>query len=134
LISRDGGRALRGIDSGTLITKQNLKTVGPTPMEDAEGLPPQLLGSQVRRRLEILLCDQGPAIDPAKLRGRRLDEIKPGVSVSTLLGRAWTRLNTSVSALSISFGWLSISSLQRSRYTLRFKGGRSVQISARHSD
>jgi serine/threonine-protein kinase RsbW len=28
--------------------------------------------------LEILLCDQGPAIDPAKLRGRRLDEIKPG--------------------------------------------------------
>jgi anti-sigma regulatory factor (Ser/Thr protein kinase) len=25
-----------------------------------------------------LLCDQGPAIDPAKLRGRRLDEIKPG--------------------------------------------------------
>jgi anti-sigma regulatory factor (Ser/Thr protein kinase) len=28
--------------------------------------------------LEILLCDQGPAVDPAKLRGRRLDEIKPG--------------------------------------------------------
>jgi anti-sigma regulatory factor (Ser/Thr protein kinase) len=28
--------------------------------------------------LEILLCDSGPAVDPAKLRGRRLDEIKPG--------------------------------------------------------
>lgn len=28
--------------------------------------------------LEILLSDRGPAIDPAKLRGRRLDEIKPG--------------------------------------------------------
>jgi anti-sigma regulatory factor (Ser/Thr protein kinase) len=28
--------------------------------------------------LQILLCDQGPAVDPAKLRGRRLDEIKPG--------------------------------------------------------
>src|ERR1700738_2467539 len=28
--------------------------------------------------LEILLCDRGPVIDPAKLRGRRLDEIKPG--------------------------------------------------------
>jgi anti-sigma regulatory factor (Ser/Thr protein kinase) len=28
--------------------------------------------------LEILLCDEGPAVDPAKLRGRRLDEIKPG--------------------------------------------------------
>jgi serine/threonine-protein kinase RsbW len=27
---------------------------------------------------EILLSDQGPAVDPAKLRGRRLDEIKPG--------------------------------------------------------
>lgn len=39
----------------------------------------------VRRRspergdgLEILLSDRGPAVDPAKLRGRRLDEIKPG--------------------------------------------------------
>ena len=28
--------------------------------------------------LQILLCDNGPAVDPAKLRGRRLDEIKPG--------------------------------------------------------
>lgn len=28
--------------------------------------------------LEILLSDRGPAVDPAKLRGRRLDEIKPG--------------------------------------------------------
>lgn len=28
--------------------------------------------------LEILLADRGPAVDPAKLRGRRLDEIKPG--------------------------------------------------------
>jgi serine/threonine-protein kinase RsbW len=28
--------------------------------------------------LEILLVDRGPAVDPAKLRGRRLDEIKPG--------------------------------------------------------
>jgi anti-sigma regulatory factor (Ser/Thr protein kinase) len=28
--------------------------------------------------LEILLCDHGPAVDPAKLRGRRLDDIKPG--------------------------------------------------------
>jgi anti-sigma regulatory factor (Ser/Thr protein kinase) len=28
--------------------------------------------------LEILLCDFGPAIDPARLRGRPLDEIRPG--------------------------------------------------------
>jgi anti-sigma regulatory factor (Ser/Thr protein kinase) len=34
--------------------------------------------SEQAHGLEILLCDRGPAIDPAKLRGRRLDEIKPG--------------------------------------------------------
>src|SRR5256885_12700441 len=28
--------------------------------------------------LQILLSDQGPAVDPVRLRGRRLDEIKPG--------------------------------------------------------
>jgi anti-sigma regulatory factor (Ser/Thr protein kinase) len=28
--------------------------------------------------LQILLCDYGPEVDPAKFRGRRLDEIKPG--------------------------------------------------------
>src|SRR5205807_10626525 len=28
--------------------------------------------------LQILLCDNGPEVDPSKLRGRRLDEIKPG--------------------------------------------------------
>jgi anti-sigma regulatory factor (Ser/Thr protein kinase) len=28
--------------------------------------------------LQILLCDEGPEVDPSKLRGRRLDEIKPG--------------------------------------------------------
>ena len=39
--------------------------VPPRPSQSAEGL-------------EILLCDQGPAVDPAKMRGRRLDEIKPG--------------------------------------------------------
>jgi anti-sigma regulatory factor (Ser/Thr protein kinase) len=27
---------------------------------------------------EVLLRDRGPAVDPKKLRGRRLDEIKPG--------------------------------------------------------
>jgi serine/threonine-protein kinase RsbW len=41
---------------------------------------------RVRRRskgrhdegLEVILCDQGPAIDKAKLCGRNLDEIRPG--------------------------------------------------------
>jgi len=41
------------------------KRVRPRPSERHDGL-------------EILLCDQGPAVDPSKLRGRRLDEIKPG--------------------------------------------------------
>jgi serine/threonine-protein kinase RsbW len=27
---------------------------------------------------EVLLCDEGLEVDPSKLRGRRLDEIKPG--------------------------------------------------------
>jgi serine/threonine-protein kinase RsbW len=48
--------------------------------------PIEVFCSRTRRRgavgseegLEILLCDRGPPVDPAKLRGRRLDEIKPG--------------------------------------------------------
>jgi serine/threonine-protein kinase RsbW len=28
--------------------------------------------------LEVLLTDRGPAVDPEKLRGRKLEEIKPG--------------------------------------------------------
>ncbi len=32
----------------------------------------------VQQGLEILLCDRGPAVDPSKLRGRPLEEIKPG--------------------------------------------------------
>jgi anti-sigma regulatory factor (Ser/Thr protein kinase) len=39
-------------------------------------VPPR--SSELDDGLEILLCDKGPAVDPAKLRGRRLDEIKPG--------------------------------------------------------
>lgn len=50
------------------------------------GRPIEIVFRRVPRRpaskrgdgLEILLSDRGPAIDPAKLRGRRLDEIKPG--------------------------------------------------------
>jgi len=33
---------------------------------------------QVQQGLEILVCDRGPAVDPCKLRGRSLDEIRPG--------------------------------------------------------
>jgi anti-sigma regulatory factor (Ser/Thr protein kinase) len=33
---------------------------------------------EVQRGLEILLCDRGPAIDPSKLHGRPLDDIRPG--------------------------------------------------------
>ena len=48
--------------------------------------PIEVFCSRIRRRasvgsdqgLEILLRDHGPAVDPAKLRGRRLDEIRPG--------------------------------------------------------
>lgn len=48
--------------------------------------PIEVVCSRIRRRgavgpdegLEILLCDRGPPVDPAKLRGRRLDDIRPG--------------------------------------------------------
>ena len=33
---------------------------------------------QVQQGLEILLCDRGPAVDPCKLQGRSLDQIRPG--------------------------------------------------------
>jgi anti-sigma regulatory factor (Ser/Thr protein kinase) len=33
---------------------------------------------QVQQGLEILLCDRAPAVDPSKLQGRPLDEIRPG--------------------------------------------------------
>src|SRR5207245_10392765 len=55
-------------------------------------------------------------------------------TLSNSLGRTWTRWSTSLRALSISFGWLSISSQQRSRVHLRVQRRTSVQISARHSD
>ena len=32
----------------------------------------------VEQGLEILLCDRGPAVDPDKLRGRLLEELRPG--------------------------------------------------------
>ena len=35
-------------------------------------------GESAEQGLEILLCDRGPAISPGKLRGRPLDEIRPG--------------------------------------------------------
>jgi serine/threonine-protein kinase RsbW len=35
-------------------------------------------GGSVEQGLEIVLCDQGPAVDPDKLRGRPLDELRPG--------------------------------------------------------
>lgn len=33
---------------------------------------------EVQRGFEILLCDRGPAVDASKLRGRPLEEIRPG--------------------------------------------------------
>jgi serine/threonine-protein kinase RsbW len=33
---------------------------------------------EVKSGLEVLLYDRGPAVDPSKFRGRRLEEIRPG--------------------------------------------------------
>ncbi len=35
-------------------------------------------GESVEQGLEILLCDRGPAVDGDKLRGRPLEELRPG--------------------------------------------------------
>ncbi len=59
--------------------------------------------------LEILLSDRGPAVDPAKLRGRRLDEIKPG------------GLGLSATVASTVFAWSSIFSSRRSHPIVRTK-------------
>jgi serine/threonine-protein kinase RsbW len=39
---------------------------------------PKRPGARGGEGFEVLLIDRGPAVDPTKLRGRRLDEIKPG--------------------------------------------------------
>src|SRR5450755_1950124 len=39
---------------------------------------PKRRGSAQGDGFEVLLSDRGPAVDPTKLRGRPLDEIKPG--------------------------------------------------------
>jgi anti-sigma regulatory factor (Ser/Thr protein kinase) len=31
-----------------------------------------------KKGLEVLLCDRGPAVDPAKLRGQKAGELRPG--------------------------------------------------------
>jgi anti-sigma regulatory factor (Ser/Thr protein kinase) len=33
---------------------------------------------QVQKGLEILVCDRGPEVDPSRLQGRPLEEIRPG--------------------------------------------------------
>lgn len=33
---------------------------------------------EIQRGLEIILCDRGPAVEMSKLRGRPLDEVRPG--------------------------------------------------------
>ena len=48
------------------------------PIEIAFSRVPRPTSTGPGEGLEILICDHGPAVDPAKLRGRQLDDIKPG--------------------------------------------------------
>jgi serine/threonine-protein kinase RsbW len=48
------------------------------PIEIVFSRVPRPISTGPGEGLEILVCDRGPAVDPAKLRGRPLDEIKPG--------------------------------------------------------
>ena len=48
------------------------------PIEIAFSRVPRPPSTGAGDGLEILVCDHGPAVDPAKLQGRHLDDIKPG--------------------------------------------------------
>jgi serine/threonine-protein kinase RsbW len=48
------------------------------PIEVFCGRVQQRTGAQRGDGFEVLLSDQGPPVDPTKMRGRPLDEIKPG--------------------------------------------------------
>jgi len=41
-------------------------------------LPQRRHEGEVQHGLEILLCDRGPEVDASKLKGRPLEEIRPG--------------------------------------------------------
>jgi serine/threonine-protein kinase RsbW len=48
------------------------------PIEIAFSRVPRPPSTGTGDGLEILVCDYGPAVDPTKLQGRHLDDIKPG--------------------------------------------------------
>jgi serine/threonine-protein kinase RsbW len=69
----------RAVDEAiTNIMRHSYKNQTGKPIEVHVRRVKQRLASGHGVGLEILLCDRGPAVDPAKMRGRRLDEIKPG--------------------------------------------------------
>lgn len=69
----------RAVDEAiTNIMRHSYKNLPGKPIELRMRRVEQRSASGRGDGLEILLCDRGPAVNPAKMRGRRLDEIKPG--------------------------------------------------------
>lgn len=79
LSAEDGRAVTRAVDEAlTNIMRHSYQGRRDQPIEVVcTRIPcPASVGSG--QGLEILICDCGPAVDPAKLRGRALDDVKPG--------------------------------------------------------
>jgi anti-sigma B factor antagonist len=85
---------------------------------------------RVQQKLEILLCDRGPAVDARKLQGRPLDEIRPAHWGRTSSVKRWTRWNSPAWVPRTACGWSSI----WRRQTAFSEGEDTVHISARRND
>jgi anti-sigma regulatory factor (Ser/Thr protein kinase) len=75
----EGRSVTRAVDEAiTNIMRHSYRGQLNRPIELLCRRVPKRAGSAGSEGLEVLLSDRGPAVDPAKMQGRRLDEIKPG--------------------------------------------------------
>lgn len=79
LCAEDGRAVTRAVDEAlTNIMRHAYLGQLDQPIEIVFTRIPRPASAGPGEGLEILVCDRGPAVDPAKLRGRQLDDIKPG--------------------------------------------------------
>ena len=79
-LSAEESRAVtRAVDEAlTNIMRHSYKGQLDQPITVAFTRVPRPASTGPGEGLEIVFCDHGPAVDPAKLQGRHLDDIKPG--------------------------------------------------------
>lgn len=79
LSAEDGRAVTRAVDEVlTNIMRHSYQGRRDQPIEVVFTRIPCPASAGCAQGLEILICDCGPAVDPAKLRGRALDDVKPG--------------------------------------------------------